>query len=194
VSARPGYVDSVVAHVERTWPGRTVDVLSFELGPLWEAHPHMRFVELEPADGGRAWTYISAGAAELLAREGVGHEFVIRAPQQERLMAEVLAMVVWYALTGDHDGVFDGHTLNIGAPWIEGSHATSLYVNKPYFVSHEFEFMRFGDKLTVHFLWLVPITPEERDWRHEHGQEAFERRLETERIDPTDPHRPSVVS
>lgn len=190
---RASYVDAVVAHVDATWPGRSIEVLTFELGPLWDAHPEMRFLELEPARDSGTWTYVSAGLAPLRTQHGVGHEFVIRAPHQERLMAELLAMAVWYALTGEHDGVYDGHTLNIGEPWIEGSQATSLYVNKPYFVSRDFEFMRFDDALTTHILWLIPITSAERDFRHEHGQEAFERLLEQRRVNPTDPRRPSIV-
>jgi len=187
------YVERVVAHVREFWPDGELDVLAWTIGPLWEQAPQMRFVELGPAERGGTWTYLSAGAAPLLEDEGVGHEFVIRAPFQERLMVELLAMAVYYAWTGDHGGVHDGHTLNHGEPWIEGADASFLYVNKPYFVSHRFERLPYGDGHTAQFLWLVPITEAEKDWRHAHGQEAFEQLLEERRIDPTDPARAPVV-
>jgi hypothetical protein len=49
------------------------------------------------------------------------------------------------------------------------------------------------DSFSVQFLWLVPITEREKEWRHEHGQEAFEQRLEDHGVRPEDPARQSSV-
>jgi hypothetical protein len=118
---------------------------------------------------------------------------VIRTWQQERLMVELLAMVASYCEREDDDGLHDGHTVPIGHPWIEGAAADHLYVNKPYFVSRDFAGLEIDHSFTVRFLWLVPITEREKEWRHECGQEAFEQWLEDHGVTPEDPARRSSV-
>jgi hypothetical protein len=95
------------------------------------------------------WIYVSAGRAHLRSFEGVGHEYVIRTWQQERLMVELLAAVASYSTREDLDGLHDGHT--------------------------------------------VPITVREKEWRHEHGQEAVEQWLEDHSVTPEDPARRSTI-
>ena len=65
--------------------------------------------------------------------------------------------------------------------------------NKPYFVSQQFAALRVDDSFSVRFLWLVPITAREKEWRHAHGQDAFEQRLEDHAATPEDPTRRSTV-
>jgi Suppressor of fused protein (SUFU) len=108
-------------------------------------------------------------------------------------MVELLAIVASYATREDHDGLHDGHTVSIGRPWVEGAEADHLYFNKPYFVSRDFATLRIHDAVSVQFLWLVPITDREQEWRHEHGHEAFEQRLEDHGVTPEDPARRSSV-
>ena len=47
-------------------------------------------------------------------------------------------MAAHYALTGDHDGVHEGHVLNIGRPWLPGSECDHLYMSTPYLRPPEF--------------------------------------------------------
>ena len=187
------YVEAVAAHVLDRWPERSLEVLEWTIGPMPEFAPDFRVLEVAAEDEAHAWMYVSAGAAPLREETGTGHEYVLLAPRQERLLVETLAVVAYYQATGDHDGVHDGHTLNLGEPWLDDSPATFLYVNRPYFTHRDFELLPYGDGRTAHFLWLVPITEAEKDWRHEHGQEAFEQLLEAEQVNVVDPHRPAVV-
>ena len=73
--------------------------------------------------------------------------------------------VASYSTREDHDGLHDGHTVPIGHSWVEGAEADHLYINKPYFVSRDFASLRVGDSFSVQFLWLVPITEREAEWR-----------------------------
>jgi hypothetical protein len=163
------------------------------LGSWHREHPEFRVLELAPPDDDQLWLYVSAGAAHLRRFDGVGHEYVIRTRQQERLMVELLAMVASYSTRDDHDGLHDGHTVPIGGPWVEGAEADHLYLNKPYFVSSDFAGLRIDDGFSVQFLWLVPITKLEKEWRHDHGQEQFEQWLEDHHVRPEDPTRRSSI-
>jgi hypothetical protein len=159
------------------------------LGSWPREHPEFRALELAPPGGDQPWIYVSAGAAHLRRFDGVGHEYVIRTWQQDRLMVELLSMVAAYSTREDHDG----HTVPIGGPWVEGAEADHLYFNKPYFVSRDFAGLRIDDAFSLRFLWLVPITEREKEWRHEHGQEAFEQWLEEHHVRPEDPARRSSL-
>jgi hypothetical protein len=45
----------------------------------------------------------------------------------------------------------------------------------------------------IQVLWLLPITEQEKTFRHSHDLEALEQRLDAAAVIPTDPHRTSVV-
>src|SRR4051812_1933537 len=85
------------------------------LGSWPHEHAEFRVLELAPPGRDQPWVYVSAGTAHLRRFEGVGHEYVIRTWQQERLMVELLAMVASYSERADDDGLHDGHTVPIGA-------------------------------------------------------------------------------
>jgi len=53
--------------------------------------------------------------------------------------------------------------------------------------------LRIDESFSVQFLWLVPITEDEKEWRHQRGQEAFEQWLEDHGVRPEDPGRRSSV-
>jgi hypothetical protein len=187
------YVELLQRHLSRFWPDHRCEPLMWTLGNWPREHPEFRVLELAPAGRDQPWIYVSAGTAHLRSFDGVGHEYVIRTWQHERLMVELLAMVASYSTREDHDGLHDGHSVPIGRPWVEGAEADHLYINKPYFVSRDFATLRIDDSFSVHFLWLVPMTDREKEWRHEHGQEAFEQWLQDHGVKPEDPARRSSV-
>jgi len=186
-------IEEVRAHLARFWPERRAEAFAWTLGSFHEEHPEFRVFELPPEDDEGTWLYVSAGATPLRTFDGVGHEYAIRAPEQERLMVELLATIASYSMREDHDGFHKGHTVPIGEPWIEGATADHLYFSAPWFAPPEFETLAVDDGPDAHFLWLVPITAAESAWRHEHDQEAFEQLLEREGVVPEDPARRPVV-
>ena len=66
-----------------------------------------------------------------------------------------------------------GHTLPIGEPWLPGSRCDHLLVSQPYPWGPDFQTCHVGDR-HVDFLWLLPITREERDFKVASGLEALE--------------------
>lgn len=116
-------------------------------------------------------------------------EFILATPEQTERTAELLAMTVYYNRNG-RLGL--GHTRPIGEPWLSGSQCDHVLVSVRYPFRPSIETAHIGDR-HVDFLWLLPITESERDFKVRHGLEALESRLDEAAIEYADPYRPAVV-
>lgn len=87
---------------------------------------------------------------------------------------ELLAMTVFYNRGGKLNL---GHTLPIGEPWLPGSSSDYLVVCLPYPFGPDLQTCHVGDR-HVEFLWLLPITESEKDFKVRSGLEALESRFE----------------
>ncbi len=83
-------------------------------------------------------------------------------------------MTVFYNRGGNLD---IGHTLPIGEPWLPESGCTCLLVSLPYPYGPDLQTCHVGDR-HVEFLWLLPISEAERDFKVTSGLEALESRFE----------------
>jgi hypothetical protein len=105
-------------------------------------------------------------------------------------MAELLAAAAHYHRTGANLGLH--HTFNFGRPWLAGSQCDRGLISLPYLDGPKLEWAQFDSK-PVQFLWIIPITAGEVEYRRTHGTDALEERFEQSNFDFSDPHRPSVV-
>ena len=80
--------------------------------------------------------------------------------------------------------------MNLGRPWLPGSSCTHGLVSLPYLDGPDLEWLQHA---RIRFLWLVPITERELEFKKTHGLEALEERFEAKQFDFLDPRRPSVV-
>ena len=103
---------------------------------------------------------------------------------------ELLTAVAHYHRTGSRLGV--GHTVNFGRPWLPGSQCSHGLVSLPYLDGPDLEILRLDGKV-VRFLWLIPITKAEVEYKKKHGLEALEAKLEEAGFAYLDPQRASVV-
>jgi len=182
-------VDAVGEHLERWW-GPT-EALIWEQGPMSTERPEFRVLRAENRDDG-LWLYASAGASAERQVEGTGHEVFIVARDDVPELVELVTVAAHYALFGEHSGLHEGHTLNVGRPWLPGSRCDHLYLSAPYLRPPAFRVLE-HPLGSAHMLWAVPITGDEKDWRHTHGSEAFEQLMEDRTMVPYDPARPSLV-
>ena len=160
-------------HVCRFFSGRQIEAFVWPVGPIREQNPHFRALRIEPESSADVWTYVSVGG--WAAMDGnCGLEFVIRTAAPEERAVELLAMTVYYN-RGGKLGL--GHTLPVGEPWLPGSRCDHLLVSLPYPFGPDLETSHVGDR-HVDFLWLLPITQEERDFKVSAGLEALEARFE----------------
>ncbi|WP_204058609.1 suppressor of fused domain protein [Microbispora corallina] len=101
-------------------------------------------------------------------------------------------MNAYYHAGPPHQRLDHGHVVPIGRPWFAGSACDRYLISLPYPFGPDFEVCAW-DGGHARILWLLPITPAERDLIMNAGLEAFESLCEEKRIDYTNPHRPSVA-
>ncbi len=84
--------------------------------------------------------------------------------------------------------------VNFGRPWIDGSSCSYGLVSLPYLDGPSLEeFHSSGNARLIRFLWLIPITAAERDFKKRNGLEALQQRFEEAGFNYLDPARASVV-
>jgi hypothetical protein len=103
-------------------------------------------------------------------------------------IVEILTAVSHYHRTGTPLGL--GHSVNFGKPWVAGSACTHGLISLPYLDGPSLEWLANPE---VRFLWMIPITDAEVQFKKRHGMEALEQRFEEAQFDFLDPFRASVV-
>ena len=103
---------------------------------------------------------------------------------------ELLSAVAHYHRTGAKLGL--GHTVYFGRPWLPGSLCTHGLIALPYLDGPDLEILEL-DGTAVRFLWIIPITKKELEFKKERGLEALEARLEAANFDYLNPNRESVA-
>jgi hypothetical protein len=157
------------------------------LGPAIDVLPRLRVVEFSPGPRSASWVYASVGAWE--ARSEARLEFLITAPDQDLRHVELLTMAAWYHR---QRCLGLGHTFPIGEPWLPRSRCDFMLVSLPYPFGPALEVCELPDG-HVHYLWLLPITRAERDFKAREGQEALEQRFDECGLEYGNPLRDSVV-
>jgi hypothetical protein len=102
-------------------------------------------------------------------------------------LVELMTMVAHFHRTTRLDV---GHSVNFGRPWVAGATCSFGLISLPYLDGPALEWM---PEPRVRFLWLVPITEQEREFKKAHGLEALEQRFESGKFDYLDPNRASVT-
>jgi hypothetical protein len=119
-------------------------------------------------------------------------ELHLFSPTQADSHVELLTVVAHYHRTGSSLGL--GHTVNFGRPWLPHSKCKYGLISLPYLDGPDLEnytCKSVGEE--IRFLWLIPITKRERDYKTQNGLEALEARFEEAQFDYLDPSRRSVV-
>lgn len=185
------YKDLIIGHCEHHWGARCT-------AHRWPHEPHaslpplraeFRVLEFagEPSQT-QSWRYASCcmSAPEDVAKL----ELFMYAPRQSRESIELLTVVAHYHTTGHRLGLH--HTVNFGRPWVAGSSCEFGFISLPYLEGPQLErFEASGND--IRFLWLIPITKEEREYKKKAGAEALETRFEDAQFNYLDPFRASVV-
>jgi hypothetical protein len=105
---------------------------------------------------------------------------------------ELLTVVCDFHRTGARLGL--GHSVNFGKPWLEGSNCNFGLISLPYLDGPDLERFQVPQTATeVRFLWLIPITEQERDFKKSQGLEALEVQFERAKFNYLDLERASVV-
>lgn len=205
-------------HIRLFFAGHAITSHQFQAGPAVRTLPHLRVLQVAPGPRTGCWVYLSLGASTIVREDSGLLEFFLITPAENASHVELVTMIAWYHQTR---GLGHGHTVPIGRPWLPDSALDHLLVSTPYpfqraqqpesgaesGVSHapregctsepnnqppELEVCNF-DGGHVHFLWLLPITSAEREFKKSNGLEALEQRFEDAAIEYWLPSRASVV-
>jgi Suppressor of fused protein (SUFU) len=103
-------------------------------------------------------------------------------------IVEILTATVHFHRTGRRLGL--GDSVNFGRPWQAGSKCTFGLISLPYLDGPRLEWM---EHPRVRFLWLIPVTAAEIEFKKLYGTEALEQRFEEVQFDYLDAHRASVT-
>jgi hypothetical protein len=179
-------------HLEVFFQGHEIDCLPGVSGPVEQRIPGFRIFRVGPGPRFKGWTYVSSGCWSVTSHEGHGLEFVLTAQADHWQHLESVTMNAYYHSGPPHQRLDHGHVVPIGRPWMSDSACDRYLVSLPYPFGPDFE-VCVWDHGHARILWLLPITPAERDLVLSAGLEALETLFDQAEIDFTDPHRASVV-
>jgi hypothetical protein len=179
-------------HLEMFFQGHEIDRLPGVAGPIEQRIPGFRIFRVGPGPRIDGWTYVTSGCWNATSVDGHGMEFVLTAPADDWQHHESVTMNAFYHAGPPHQRLDHGHVVPIGRPWVADSACDRYLVSLPYPFGPDFEVCTW-DRGHARILWLLPITPAERDLVVSEGLEALETLFEDAEIDFLDPSRASVV-
>src|ERR1044071_8409766 len=183
-------VDAALArHLQVFFSGHEVAIFAWPYGPIARIQPRFHVLRFAPGPRINLWAYCSVGAWEV-GGEGVRRlEFCYLTALEAPRMVELLAMLTFY----HHNNKLDyGHTLPLGEPWMPGATHVHVLISTPYPLGPDFEHCHDGEA-HAHFVWALPITAAEREFKKENGLESLEQKFEQVGLEYWDPQRPSVL-
>ena len=179
----------ITAHYTSVWHSQ-FEVKKWHKGPVIDLPPTFSVLEFKPCESRKMWTYATCCMSQLADTEPL--ELHLFSPVQSESHIELLTTIAHYHRTGCALGV--GHTVFFGRPWMRESQCDYGLVSLPYLDGPSLEECRLIDGIRpIRFLWLVPITKAERDYKKAAGIEALERKFEEANFNYLDPTRESVV-
>jgi len=177
-------------HYEHFWQSPGV-VRRWPTGPMASAYPDFSILEIPPARKRVYYTYATLGMSVRGRNEEIELHLHAASPADDNVL--ILTMVSFFHLTDCQLGL--GHTVNFGQGWKSGSACTHGLVSLPYLDGPKLEQSTSVGLKGIRFLWLLPITKEEVEYKKKNGLGALEKRFEDNRksFNYLDPERLSVV-
>ena len=183
-----GHVERIERHYAACWAA-PVAARRWRAGPIEEVSPEFRVLVVpRAADTAALVTAGMSAPGDASPLELHLLDKTDRLDADLRPVTELLAAVAHFHRTARALDV--GHTVDFGRPWVEGSGCPHGLVSLPYLDGPALEWM---EEPRVRFLWLIPITAAEREYKMARGLEALERKFEGGRVDLSDPLRRSAV-
>jgi len=181
------YLIKIREHYESCWSG-TPSILRWEKGPISELPQQFSVLKFEPSNLRAMWTYASCGMS--IPSDLSPLELHMFSSQESGEALELLTVVSHYNRTGNRLGL--GHTVNFGRSWLPSSNCEFGLISLPYLDGPGLECLDLNG-INVRFLWLIPVTREEVEFKKKHGLVALEENFETASFDYLDINRLSVV-
>jgi hypothetical protein len=134
------------------------------------------------------WTYSTVCMSQ--PQDSDSLELHMFAPEVNDTVAELLVVTAHYHRTGRRLGL--GHSVNFGRPWWSGSVCDRGLISLPYLDGPTLEWLDVNGQ-RVRFLWVIPATKSEIEFKKTAGLEALEDWFEQGKLDYLNPFRSSIV-
>jgi hypothetical protein len=181
------YQKKIISHYEAFWNNKS-EMLKLEKIPAGRDIPNFNVLEFKPARNRNMWTYATCGLS--VSNESDPLELHLFSSCQDRSFVELLTVIAFYHRTDARLGLH--HTVNFGRPWQNGSSLDHGFISLPYLDGPRLENFDV-DKKTVKFLWLIPISKTEVEYKKKYGVEALELKFDRPDFNYLDANRKSVV-
>jgi len=178
----------VLNHYEDNW-GSNYQIRRLEKGPMKTLSKEFCLLEYPPNAKRKMWTYATCGMSAFNDDDPI--EAHIFSPNQDEIIIEILTAVSYYHKNEAKINL--NHTVNFGIPWQPGSKCSYGLISLPYLDGPNLEILKINKSFTTHFYWLIPITPEEVNYKKKFGVEALEENFDKSGFNYLDPFRKSVV-
>ncbi len=174
---------AIQQHCEKAFKSKATR-LTFDKGPAHDLPEDFCVLEIAPIENRPVWFYVSCGMSFADANP---IEIYLISPRQAVEHLELFYAIAHYHMTGE--ALDTGHTVNFGRPWMPRSTCEYGLLSV---LNGEIDWAEIEGK-NVHFLWLIPITLEERDFKIEFGLDALDERFADADVDCANPSRESAV-
>lgn len=177
---------AIELHYGRVWgaPSKRVRLTD---GPIADLPRCFEVLVVRKPDN--LWAFATRCMSEPEDEQGIEIHVISRSQfAWEHELVEVLTVVAHYHRTGRRLDV--GHTVNIGRPIVPGSRCTHGLISPPYLDGPKLEWMAIPK---TRFLWFVPVTESEVEFKKQHGLDALESRFEETQFDYADFFRDPVA-
>jgi hypothetical protein len=181
------YVQEIQKHYEEGWHTGSRS-LRWQKGPIAELPENFSVLMFDPSASRSMYTYATCGMS--LPSDAEPLELHLFAGEEAFHLIELLTVVAHYHRTGSFLRL--GDTVNFGRPWVPGSACGYGLISRPYLDGPQLEWQSVGE-IRIRFLWVIPITYSEREYKKKFGLEALETRFEAAGFDYSNPYRESVV-
>jgi len=183
------YCQQITRHYASVWSNDPVEK-RWDKGHVSELPTSFHVLELRPTSIRSFWTYATCCMSTVTDSSRL--ELHLFSPVQHEGHVELLTAIAHYHRTGSMLAL--GHTVNFGRPWLRGSSCDYGLISLPYLDGPRLEHLcTDNSEDDVQFLWLMPITESERDYKRVHGIEALEQQFDEVSVNYLDPTRQSVV-
>lgn len=182
------YRNAILDHYSLHW-GTSFSDERWTKGPIHQLPETFSVIEVPPHGDRDMWTYATCCMSQL--EDPQKREVFLYSPHQRDQHVELLTILAHYHRTGSHLDLF--HSVNFGRPWLPGSSCSYGLLSWAYLEPREFAFCLSPKGDELRFLWLIPITEAERDYKMKMGNDALEEAFEKASLNYLDPKRKSVV-
>lgn len=178
---------NIEEHYLMNW-GRYSECIFNDKEPIHKILPMFKVLKFKPTEKRNSWIYATCGMSGNDKEQGL--ELFMLAPTENDFLIYLLAAIAHYHASGNILGL--GHTVNFGSAWYEDSKCDHGLISLPYLDGPNLEWLE-TRSMNIRFLWLIPITAEELQYKKDKGAAALEDTFEDAEFNYIDPFRGSVV-